>query len=43
MIRFKHGNPKKVWLSQHANGEAYTFGALEKSSDGQRVSPMTEL
>ncbi|KAJ4399185.1 hypothetical protein N0V91_009642 [Didymella pomorum] len=31
MIRFKNGTPKKVWLSQHANGEAYTFRALEKN------------
>jgi hypothetical protein len=36
MIRFKNGTPKKVWLSQHANGEAYTFRALEKN--GARVS-----
>ncbi|KAF3045794.1 hypothetical protein E8E11_007871 [Didymella keratinophila] len=31
MIRFKNNKPKKVWLSQHANGEAYTFHALKKS------------
>ncbi|KAF3035655.1 hypothetical protein E8E12_002050 [Didymella heteroderae] len=30
MIRFKGGKPKQVWLSQHSNGEAYTFDALEK-------------
>lgn len=38
MIRFKGGVPKKVWLSQHANGEAYTFKALEKDASGKRVS-----
>lgn len=36
MIRFKNRTSKKVWLSQHANGEAYTFRALEKN--GARVS-----
>lgn len=40
MIRFKGGKPKKAWLSQHSNGEAYAFGALEKNKDGNglRVS-----
>lgn len=36
MIRFQHGTPQQVWLSQHANGEAYTFAALEKHSSGHR-------
>ncbi|KAJ4367962.1 hypothetical protein N0V86_009803 [Didymella sp. IMI 355093] len=35
MIRFKGGRPRKAWLSQHANGEAYTFDALEKDSNGR--------
>lgn len=38
MIRFINSEPKYVWLSQHANGEAYTFSALQKDSKGKRVS-----
>ncbi|KAF1832457.1 hypothetical protein BDW02DRAFT_425098 [Decorospora gaudefroyi] len=30
MIRFVKGVPKYVWLSQHANGEAYTYKCLNK-------------
>jgi len=37
MIRFEDGIPKAVWLSQHSNGEAYTFSCLQKDSSGQRV------
>lgn len=37
MVRFKDGTPTKVWLSQHANGEAFTFKALEKDTTGKRV------
>ena len=37
MIRFVDGVPKHVWFSQHANGEAYTFDALEKDASGKRV------
>ncbi|KAF1848696.1 uncharacterized protein K460DRAFT_278395 [Cucurbitaria berberidis CBS 394.84] len=36
MIRFKNGVPKAVWLSQHSNGEAYTFSCLKKDSSGKR-------
>ncbi|KAF2625693.1 hypothetical protein BU25DRAFT_345322, partial [Macroventuria anomochaeta] len=36
MIRFKGGDPKTVWLSQHGNGEAYTYKALEKYKSGKR-------
>lgn len=45
MIRFKGGKPRKVWLSQHANGEAYSFKALEKDKDGtgDRVSTSVTL
>lgn len=38
MIRFVNGVPKYVWLSQHANGEAYKFKALKKYDSGNRVS-----
>jgi hypothetical protein len=37
MIRFIDGKPKYVWLSQHSNGEAYAFTALEKTDAGKRV------
>jgi hypothetical protein len=37
MIRFINGTPKYVWLSQHANGSAYTFKALQKDASGKRV------
>ena len=36
MIRFENGQPKAIWYSQHANGEAFTYDAVEK--DGRRVS-----
>ena len=35
MIRFENGQPKAIWYSQHANGEAFTYDAVEK--DGRRV------
>jgi hypothetical protein len=31
MIRFDHGEPKSIWYSQHAYGEAFTYEAVEKS------------
>jgi hypothetical protein len=37
MIRFINGEPKYVWFSQHANGEAFTFSALQKDKPGKRV------
>jgi hypothetical protein len=37
MIRFINGEPKYVWFSQHANGEAFTFSALQKDKSGKRV------
>lgn len=30
MIRFKDGIPQAVWYSQHANGQAFTYKAVEK-------------
>ena len=34
MIRFNNGVPQAVWYSQHSDGEAFTYGCLEKQ--GQR-------
>ncbi|KAF2823080.1 hypothetical protein CC86DRAFT_75920 [Ophiobolus disseminans] len=36
MIRFINGVPKYIWLSQHSNGEAFTFEALTKDASGKR-------
>lgn len=36
MVRFHHGQPKAVFLSEHSFGEAYTYEAVEKI--GKRVS-----
>jgi len=30
MIRFVNGTPTEVWFSQHGNGEAFTYKAVEK-------------
>jgi hypothetical protein len=30
MIRFQDGVPQEVWYSQHGNGEAFTYRAVEK-------------
>ncbi|KAI9766301.1 MAG: hypothetical protein M1835_007212 [Candelina submexicana] len=35
MIRFSNGKPTAVWFSQHSNGEAFTWDAVEKR--GNRV------
>jgi hypothetical protein len=43
MIRFVAGKPKYVWLSQHSNGEAYTFACLQKDSTGKRVSSLSDI
>jgi len=37
MIRFVNGVPETVWLSQHSNGMAFTYRAMEKEN-GRRVS-----
>lgn len=31
MVRFSKGKPQAVWYSQHANGAAYVYSAVEKS------------
>jgi hypothetical protein len=30
MIRFQDGKPKEIWYSQHGNGEAFLYSAVEK-------------
>jgi len=35
-VRFEHGEPRAVYYSEHAGGEAYSYGAVEKI--GKRVS-----
>jgi hypothetical protein len=37
MIRFQNGVPQAVWFSQHADGEAFTYAAVQK----QGVRPVT--
>jgi hypothetical protein len=39
MVRFYKGEPKMVFFSEHAGGEAYTFDAVERF--GKRVSKVT--
>ncbi|KAF4625016.1 hypothetical protein G7Y89_g13153 [Cudoniella acicularis] len=31
MVRFQDGKPQAVWYSQHGNGEAFTYAAVEKN------------
>jgi len=31
MIRFQDGQPKAIWYSQHGNGQAFTYRAVEKN------------
>jgi len=31
MVRFENGVPQAVWFSQHADGEAFTYSAVEKT------------
>ncbi|KAH9829518.1 Vacuolar protein sorting-associated protein 62 [Teratosphaeria destructans] len=36
MVRFENGVPTAVWYSQHSNGQAFTYQAVNKTSDGIR-------
>jgi len=42
MVRFQHGIPRAMFLSEHAGGKAYTWHALEKRSqkDGKPARPV---
>ena len=33
MVRFTNGAPQAIWYSQHANGQAFTYDAVEKSGE----------
>ncbi|POS82778.1 hypothetical protein EPUL_006120 [Erysiphe pulchra] len=33
MVRFKNGSPEALWLSQHAYGQAFSYGAMKKQGD----------
>jgi len=36
MVRFVNATPSAMWFSQHSNGEAFTYQAVEKGKDGKR-------
>ena len=36
MVRFVAGVPQAMWFSQHASGEAFTYAAAQKFTDGLR-------
>ncbi|EME38920.1 hypothetical protein DOTSEDRAFT_75581 [Dothistroma septosporum NZE10] len=36
MVRFVNETPEAVWYSQHSRGEAFTYAATEKGTDGVR-------
>ncbi|RCI09273.1 hypothetical protein L249_1511 [Ophiocordyceps polyrhachis-furcata BCC 54312] len=36
MVRFQHGIPRGLYLSEHEGGQAYAWSAVEKSADGNR-------
>lgn len=38
MIRFVNGSPKYIWYSQHSNGAAYKWDAVEKASSVHEAS-----
>ena len=33
MVRFANGSPEAIWYSQHANGQAFRYGTVEKTGD----------
>jgi hypothetical protein len=44
MVRFEHGVPKLVWLSQHASGQAFNYELLaNRYNSGPRVSRATQI
>jgi hypothetical protein len=38
MVRFANGVPQAMWFSQHANGQAFTWSAVEKTSSGRPIA-----
>jgi hypothetical protein len=38
MVRFANGVPQAMWFSQHANGQAFTWSAIEKTPEGRPVA-----
>jgi hypothetical protein len=38
MVRFSNGVPQAMWFSQHANGQAFTWSAVEKTSSGRPIA-----
>ncbi|PFH58742.1 hypothetical protein XA68_13302 [Ophiocordyceps unilateralis] len=37
MVRFQHGIPRGLYLSEHEGGQAYAWSAVEKTADGRPV------
>lgn len=33
MVRFEKGEPKALWYSQHASGQAFKYDVTEKKGD----------
>jgi hypothetical protein len=38
MVRFLNGEPQAIWYSQHANGQAFTYPTVSKTSDGRPIA-----
>jgi hypothetical protein len=38
MVRFLNGVPQSMWFSQHANGQAFTWSAVEKTESGRPIA-----
>lgn len=38
MVRFLNGEPQSIWYSQHANGQAFTYRTVEKTSSGRPIA-----
>lgn len=43
MVRFANGTPTAVWYSQHSNGEAFTYDAVQKSGLRVRLYPFPPI
>jgi hypothetical protein len=38
MVRFLNGEPQAIWYSQHANGQAFQYAAVEKTESGRPIA-----